>query len=68
MDARHPTASPPLPLRRGAVDQAAATLDLLRAWSRDDPTADREIWRLLEQSLRDEPVTLPEDGDRAARS
>lgn len=68
MEALHPAASPPPPLRRGAADQAAATLDLLRAWSREDPAADQEIWGLLEQSLRDEPMTLPEDGDRANRS
>ncbi len=68
MEALQPTASPPPPLRRGAADQAAATLDLLRAWSLEDPASDCEIWELLEQSLRDEPVTLPEDGDRADRS
>ncbi len=58
MEALHPAASPPPPLRRGAADQAAATLDLLRAWSLEDPATDREIWGLLEQSLQDEPVTL----------
>ncbi len=67
MKAPHPTTSPP-PLRRGAADQAAATLDLLRAWSTEDPATDRELWSLLEQSLREEPVTSPDDGDHAHRS
>jgi hypothetical protein len=68
MEARQPTTSSPPPLRRGAADQAAATLDLLRAWSVEDPAGDREILTLLEQSQRDEPLTLSRDGDRADRS
>ncbi len=68
MEARHPTASPPPPQRRGAADQAAATRGLLRGWSGEVPASDRAIWALLEQSLRDEPLTLPGDGTRADRS
>jgi hypothetical protein len=60
MEARQPTAqpvSPPL-LRQGAADQAAATLDLLRAWLIEDPMYDQETWALLEQGLHEEPLAL----------
>jgi hypothetical protein len=69
MEARKPVAGPvlPPPLRLGAEDQAAATLDLLRTWAAENPAYDRETWRLLEQSLHEEPLALWDDDDRADR-
>lgn len=69
MEARRPSPDrpPDPPLRVGAVDQAAATLDLLRSWAADDPAYDRETWALLERSLHEEPLSLSCDDDHADR-
>ena len=65
------SASPPItppPLRRGASDQAAATIEVLRSWVVEDPVHDRETWPLLEQSFRGEPFSLSSTDDHADRA
>ena len=69
MEARQPSPDrlPPSTLRIGAVDQAAATLDVLRSWAANDPAYDRETWALLERSFHEEPLSLSCDDDHVDR-
>jgi len=65
------SASPPIippPLRHGASDQAAATIEALRSWVLEDPVYDLKTWALLEQSPRGEPFSLSSTDDHADRA